>query len=177
MKPADNPTQAEIQYDWNASLGSALTQRVEVRRQKWTIKRRELELMAARLNRRPRLDALTIYRWRGLGDHWIGDRSPTNSFETVYQNIFEGDYQEWQAGMELSYPVGFRQASAAVRFAQLNLARECAVLKEQELRISHDLGNAARQMDRAYCRSRPTTTESRRTKSRSKCFALDTMRA
>ncbi len=150
MKPADNPTQAEVHYDWNASLGSALTQRVEVRRQKWTIKRRELELMAARLNRRPRLDALTIYRWRGLGDHWIGDRSPTNSFETVYQNIFEGDYQEWQAGMELSYPVGFRQASAAVRFAQLNLARECAVLKEQELRISHDLSNAARQLERSY---------------------------
>jgi len=43
-----------------------------------------------------------------------------------------------------------RQASAAVRHAQLNLAREVAVLKEQQLRISHDLSNAARQISRSY---------------------------
>ncbi len=150
FKPVDHPTQAEIEYDWESALGSALTHRVEVRRQKWTIKRRELELVAARLNRRPRLDAVTQYRWRGLGDHLIGDRDPVNASESWYQSLLEGDYQDWRAGLELSYPVGFRQASAAVRFAQLNLARETAMLKEQELRISHDLSNATRQMDRSY---------------------------
>ncbi len=150
IKPSDTPIQAEVVSDWERALGDAITQRVEIRRQKWNIKRRELELVAARLNRRPRLDALTQYRWRGLGDHFIGSRNPTNSFESVYQNIFEGDYQEWQAGVELSYPVGFRQASAAVRHAQLSLARECAILREQELRISHDLSTAQRQVARSY---------------------------
>lgn len=150
IKPTSRPIQAQIVYDWNGAIGDALTQRVEVRRQKWSIKRRELELIAARQNRRPRLDALTQYRWRGLGDHLIGAENPSFEFESLYQNITGGQYQEWQAGLELSYPVGFRQASVAVRNAQWNLVREQALLKEQELRISHDLSTAAREISRNY---------------------------
>lgn len=150
IRPSDEPVQAEVMYDWEASLCDALTRRVEVRRQEWTIKRRELELIASRMNKRPRLDALTQYRWRGLGDHLIGARNPNNQFESLAQNLSEGNFQEWQAGFEGSYAVGLRQASSAVRHAQLNLAREMALLKEQQLRISHDLSNAARQISRSY---------------------------
>ncbi len=82
IKPSDQPLQAEVTFDWQASLSDALTRRVEIRRQEWTIKRRELELIASRLNKRPRLDALTQYRWRGLGDHLIGARNPNNQFES-----------------------------------------------------------------------------------------------
>ncbi|HUP77084.1 MAG TPA: hypothetical protein VM260_00895, partial [Pirellula sp.] len=49
-----------------------------------------------------------------------------------------------------SYAVGLRQASAAVRHAQLNLAKDMTILKEQQLRISHDLSNASRQISRSY---------------------------
>ena len=150
IKPSDEPLQAEVAFDWEASLCDALTRRVEVRRQEWTIKRRELELIASRLNKRPRLDALTQYRWRGLGDHLIGARNPNNQFESLAQSITEGNFQEWQAGFDWSYAVGLRQASAAVRHAQLNLARDMTILKEQQLRISHDLSNASRQISRSY---------------------------
>lgn len=150
IKPTQAPMEGLVVYDWDSSLGDALTRRVEVRRQKWTIKRRELELVAARLNKRPRLDMLSLYRYRGLGDHLIGSNDPTNQFDNLYQNILTGDYQEWQSGVELSYPVGLRAASNAISNAQWNLTREQALLKEQELRISHDLSNASRQIDRAY---------------------------
>lgn len=150
LKPVSEPMQGEVIYDWNAAIGDALTNRVEIRRQKWQVKRRELELIAARMNRRPNLDFLGLYRYRGLGDNLIGNRSATNSFDNLYQNIFEGDYQEWQAGFELSYPVGFRQASTAVANARWNLSREKAVLQEQELKITHDLSNSARLVKRAY---------------------------
>ena len=150
IKPSDEPILAEVSFDWQASVCDALTQRVEVRRQEWTIKRRELELIASRLNRRPRLDALTQYRWRGLGDHLIEERDRDNQFNSLVQNILEGNFQEWQAGFEWQYNVGLRQASAAVRHAQLNLAREMSVLKEQQLRISHDLSNASRQIVSSY---------------------------
>jgi hypothetical protein len=109
-----------------------------------------LELIASRLNRRPRLDALTQYRWRGLGDHLIEERDRDNQFNSLVQNILEGNFQEWQAGFEWQYNIGLRQASAAVRHAQLNLAREMSVLKEQQLRISHDLSNASRQIVNTY---------------------------
>ena len=150
IKPSDQPLEAEVTFDWEASLSDALTRRVEVRRQEWTIKRRELELIASRLNKRPRLDALTQYRWRGLGDHLIGSRNPNNQFASLSQNITEGNFQEWQAGFDWNYAVGLRQASAAVRHAQLNLAKDMTVLQEQQLRISHDLSNAARQVTRSY---------------------------
>lgn len=143
FKPSDEPLQAEVAFDWEASLADALTRRVEVRRQEWTIKRRELELIASRLNRRPKLDVLSQYRFRGLGDHLIGSTS-------LAQNITTGNFQEWQTGFDWSYNVGLRQASAAVRHAQLNLAKEMTVLKEQQLRISHDLSNASRQISRSY---------------------------
>jgi len=150
IRPSDEPLQAEVAFDWEASLCDAMTRRVEVRRQEWTIKRRELELIASRLNKRPRLDVLTQYRWRGLGDHLIGGRDPNSQFESLLQNVTEGNFQEWQAGFDWSYNVGLRQASAAVRHAQLNLAREMTVLKEQQLQISHDLSNASRQISRSY---------------------------
>ncbi len=150
IKPVQTPMEGLVVYDWNSSLGDALVRRAEVRRQKWTIKRRELELVAARLNRRPRLDMLNLYRYRGLGDHLIGSNDPTNDFDNLYQNILTGSYQEWQSGVELSYPVGLRAASNAIANAQWNLTREQALLREQELRISHDLSNASRQIDRAY---------------------------
>lgn len=150
IKPIDEPLQAEVVVDWDRAVSDALFHRVEVRRQKWTIKQRELELVAARLNRRPQLDAVTSYSWRGLGDHLINSRDPANDFRSVYQSLLTGDYQEWRAGLEFSTPVGMRQASAAVRNAQLNLARDVAVLKEQELRITHDIATALRRLEQSY---------------------------
>lgn len=148
IKPITEPQSVKVVFDWQSALDQSLSRRVEVRRQQWSVKRRELELVAARLNRRPRLDFLGTYRWRGLGDHLIG--SETGQLDNLYGSITTGDYQEWTAGMELSLPVGLRRASVAVSHAQLNLARERALLSETELRVSHDLANAAREVSRAY---------------------------
>ncbi|MEM8733943.1 MAG: TolC family protein, partial [Planctomycetota bacterium] len=69
---------------------------------------------------------------------------------SMYQSIFSGDFQEWYAGIEFGYSVGFRRAGAAISNARWNLSKERAVLREQELRISHDLSNTAREVKRNY---------------------------
>ncbi len=152
IRPVDLPLSAPLQFDWYQALADATTNRVEVRRQKWTIKRRELELLASRLNRRARLDAVTLYRWRGLGDHLIDFSNPNagDPYPSLAQSVTDGNFQEWQAGLEWNYNVGLRQASAAARNAQLSLVRDTTILREIELRISHDLSNAQRQIDRSY---------------------------
>ena len=150
IKPIDKPILAEVDFDWYSAVGDAMVHRVEVRRQKWLVKRRELELLASRLNRRARLDAVTLYRVRGLGDHLIGARNPDDQFESLAQNFTEGNFQEWQAGFEWRYNIGLRRASVAQQNAQLNLARENSVMTELELRIIHDLSNASRSITRAY---------------------------
>jgi outer membrane protein TolC len=150
IKPTTEPSNAEIVFDWDRALGQALTRRVEIRRQQWNVKRRELELTAARLNRRPRLDFVGQYRTRGLGDHLIGDSDPSDPRDNLYSSITGGNFNEWQAGMELTFPVGLRTASTAIAHARLNVARERALLDETELRVSHDLSTAARELRRAH---------------------------
>lgn len=138
IKPTTEPTDARVIFDWDSALSQALKRRVEVRQQKLLVQRRELELTAAKLNYRPRLDFLGQYRYQGIGDHLVPG---------FYENLFDGNYQEWQAGIELSYPVGFRAAGSAVAHAKLNLKREHAVLEQTEYQISHLLSNAARDVE------------------------------
>ena len=47
-------------------------------------------------------------------------------------------------------PLGGSQEHAAVRNAQLNLARERAILDDQEQEVVHELSNAVGEVDRAY---------------------------
>jgi len=146
IHPTTDPVDAKISFDWQSALSQALSRRVEIRRQRLNVKRREMELYAARLNKRPQLDFLGLYRVRGLGDHLLG-REGDGGLDNLFAEISSGQYEEWQAGLELTLPVGLRAASVAVAHAKLNLQRERALLSETELRISHDLTSAARQLD------------------------------
>jgi hypothetical protein len=141
----------KVLFDWSEVTNEALVRRVELRRQKWVIKRRELELAAARNYLLPHLDAVGSYRWRGLGDTLIAKRGvPLDRFDEAYDNLLNGYYQEWQVGMEFSMPFGFRKGHAAVRNAQIKLARERAILDEQEREVMLGLTNAVAEVDRAW---------------------------
>ena len=149
IRPATEPSTAKIIFPWQPAVNESYFRRVELRRQKWQIKRRELELVAARNYIKPRLDAVALYRFRGLGDDLIRSPGPTG-FESAYQNLTTGDFQEWQVGLQFDVPIGFRREFTALRNAELQLARERAVLKEQEFRVSHELSQAIREVERAF---------------------------
>jgi hypothetical protein len=147
IRPADEPTPAKVSFDWRHTVCEALVRNVDLRRQKWRVKEKELELISAKNYVLPRLDAVGQYRWRGLGnDYWGTARTP-GEFDNAMQNLTGGDFQDWQFGLEFSLPIGFRKQLAGVRHAQLNLARERSVLREQELEVSHQLGSAIRDLE------------------------------
>ena len=109
--------------------------RAELRRQKWNIRRRELELIASKNFLMPRFDAVGRYRWRGFGDDLTGNESGgLGQFNSAYGNLATGNFQEWQLGLEFSVPIGFRQAHAGVRNAELVLARERALVARSAAR-------------------------------------------
>ena len=172
LRPADEPAMAEVVFEWDEILTEGLVRRVELRRQKWQIKRRELELVAAKNYLKPRLDAVGRYRWRGLGHDLLNPDGGTGGFDNAYGTLTGGDFQEWQLGVELTAPLGFRQAHAAVRNAELMLARERAVLSEQERSVSHDLSSAYAELQRAYLVSQ--TNYNRRLAAREQLLALRT---
>ena len=67
LRPTEEPEMAEVIFDWGEVLQEALTRRVELRRQKWNVKSRQLELKAAKNFLLPRLDLVGKYNWNGFG--------------------------------------------------------------------------------------------------------------
>ncbi len=148
IRPQDEPAAVDVVFDWEQSLGEALVRRVELRRQRWAIRRRELELVAARNFLRMRLDTVAQYRWRGFGDKLLGQAATTNN--SAFQDLFIGDLQEWQLGLEWSTPIGNRVGHSAVRHAQWQLARQRALYREQEREVVRQLSASFSELDRAY---------------------------
>jgi outer membrane protein TolC len=154
IRPIDEPTTAQVHFDWASIHAEALTSRVELRRERWQLKRRELELIAARNQMLPRLDAVGRYRWLGAGDELIDSNGtgvpPFGPNSNAFEVLTGGDYQEWEVGLQFTMPLGFRQAMTTVRHHQLLLARERAVLQDLELEVTHQLGDAVRDVDLNY---------------------------
>ena len=154
IRPKDEPIAAKIEFDWCQITAEATTRRAELRRQKWIVRRRELELIASKNHLLPRLDAVGRYRWRGFGDDLFPidpkPAPPNGRFDAAYDNLTSGDFQEWQLGFELNVPMGFRQGHVAERNAELLLSRERAILRDQQREVVHEVADAVGEMDRAY---------------------------
>src|SRR5690349_2333200 len=108
MRPIDEPITAEIEMDWHQLLTESMSRREELRRQRRLIQRREFELTATRNLLKPQLDVVGLYRWRGFG-HDLIELGEDPQFGNAVNNLTSGNYQEWQLGMELSLPIGYRR--------------------------------------------------------------------
>ncbi len=150
IRPSDEPFPASVLFDWGSVSTEALARRAELRRQRWQIKRRELELLATRNFLLPRLDVYGLYRFRGFGDSLLDPTRQAMQFNNAFQDLTTGNFQEWQAGLQFSMTLGFRQAHAAMRNQELQLVRQRALLRAQEQEVLYDLANAVGEMDRAF---------------------------
>lgn len=139
MRPSDEPTTAAFHPSWETSLTEALTQRVELRRQKWNIKSLELQLCAAESLTNPRFDFVSGYHVNGIGDDLLGHYNSPNQFASVYGAMTGGNFTGWNLGVEFSMPLGFRAAHAQVRNVELRLAKARDTLQAQEIDISHEI--------------------------------------
>lgn len=148
IRPSSEPVVAPITLDWDISQEQAKSRRVELRRQKWTIRQREMELIAARHLNKWRVDLVGNYGFRGFGDNLIGSRSRESG--SAIEDLTSGDLDDWGVGLELNGPLGLRAGHLAVRNAELNLIRARTILNEQERQIVHDLNASFTEVDRAF---------------------------
>ncbi|MCG8449609.1 MAG: TolC family protein, partial [Pirellulales bacterium] len=156
LRPDDEPLTAPVYFDWSEITREAVLRRVELRRQRFETRRRELELIASKNHLLPSLDAVGRYRWRGFGRSLL-DTSGTNPrFDNAYEDLTSGDFQEWQLGVELNVPIGYRRAFTANRNAELQLCRARAVLREQEHYVLHEVASNTAEMERAFVVSQTT---------------------
>ena len=161
IRPSDEPTTARISFDWQQSVVETLSRSAELRRQKWVIKQKELELTAAKNLLLPRLDLVGRWRFLGMGQELINQNyqsynangpDPLNGTD-AYSTLLGGQFQEWQAGAQFTMPLGFRRELATVRNHQLQLTRERARLQDEELEASHALVEAVRNVDTNFALS------------------------
>ncbi len=159
LKPSDKPDTTPVVFDWEESVISAMENRPETRRQRWVLKQRELQLIASKNFLLPRLDVVGRYRLRGLGrdltggEPWqdvIDSNDNNNGVSGAFADLGSLNFQEWQLGVELRTPVGFRQAHAGVRNAELATQRARMILEEQERKILLDLSNAVADVRRSW---------------------------
>ena len=73
--PGREPALAPVDFDWSAVAWEALVRREELRRQRWIVQSRQLEMAAARNFLLPNLDLVARYRLRGFG-HELTDSDP-----------------------------------------------------------------------------------------------------
>ena len=152
IRPSQEPIQAKVVFDWQESHDEALFRNVELRQQKWAIKRRQLELKLARHNTLPQVNLVALYRWLGYGDDLISAERKGLNFvapgSTAWDGLTEGNHQELRVGIDIRPPrIGARQELAAVRNAQLNLKRDLVRLEDMELNTSHLLTSAMKNLD------------------------------
>jgi hypothetical protein len=151
IRPADEPSMAEYNFDWSLVIDEAVMHRPELQKQNLAVRKRELELLAAKNYLNPRLDAVGRYRVRGFGDDLIagGNQGGTQPASSV-GNLFGGDHQEWAVGVEFTVPLGFRKAHAAVTNAELGLHRERILQREQQREVVSGLAGAFTDKERAW---------------------------
>jgi len=155
IRPKDAPTAAEVHFDWVDVRTESLVRSPELRQQKWRIKQRELELIAARNQLLPRLNADLLYRWVGVGDDLINaDRNGIDfpdAGSTAFDSLTGGNFQEAVLGLEFTPPqFGARRPLAAIRHSQLQVARANAQLEDMELQQVHLLATAWRNVKYRY---------------------------
>jgi len=154
ITPVDVPSAAKLELDWESSLLESLSNRHELRRQKWEIRSLELQLRASENLSRPRLDFVSQYTVNGLGNHLNGSQDDDGvtdvGYNSFYESISQGSNKSWTTGLSFSMPLGLRLARAQVRNYELRLRKARAVLARQEEEIGYELSDAIVNMEQNY---------------------------
>jgi outer membrane protein TolC len=152
--PADTPNLAPYKPDWGTALNETMN-RPELRMARLDLKAQQLNLMVQQNNVRPDLRFFASYNVNGIGNRIDGPgpvafinnqgqeaQQPGNAFAQFADNKFNNS----TIGLRFDYPLGYRDAHAALKVAQLNLARSHVVLKNQERKAELFLGSIYQQL-------------------------------
>jgi outer membrane protein TolC len=145
LVPSDTPTLAPYHPDWCTALNEALALRPELIEAREELKTRQLDLINEKNLLLPDLRFTSTYGITGIGDRLDGP-SPDNALA----NLASDHFTNWSMGLQLTVPIGFRDAHAGVRVARLNLARSYIILRDQEYRATRFLTQTYRLLFERY---------------------------
>ncbi len=155
IRPADEPSEARVHFDWCDVHSEALLRSVELRRQKWAIKSAQLEMMSAKNQLLPQLDVTAFYRWLGVGDQLAAANRSGISFPNPGSNALEeltgGGFQEVGVRAEFTpQAIGSRRALAGIRNRQIQLVKLQEEMREKEMFVVDNLTSSWRNMESTF---------------------------
>ncbi len=178
LRPAEEPEMAEVVFDWDEVLQEALSRRVEIRRQKWNVKSRQLEIKrrqklpvaSARLGgplQLERLRSRSVPATQPGCRHKGSDRPESEpavplsklAISTMPMTTCSAAISKaGQRGSNFRCRSGFRRGHAAVTNAEFRLARDVAILRGKNAKSSTTSAMRLRKPSGHTRWSRRTTT-------------------
>ncbi len=139
--PVTPPGDQLIVIDWARTLQLAEDNRCDLIELKLVVEADERQLQLARNTALPQVDATGRYRFNGLEG-----RTPSGDYLVARP----GDFTGWQLGIDVTLPLGQREARADLRARELALARDRANLHERLRQASNALALSYRNLDQYY---------------------------
>jgi len=146
ITPVDEPTFVPFKPDWTQIVQEAYqyTPQLIVARQE--LKARQLDILNQKNLRRPDLRLLTSYDLAGLGPRLDGAGERDNAFRSLASNQFNN----WQVGLRFEMPIGFRDANALVRQAQINMKSSYLQMLDAERKTSEFLAAQYQRVEQTH---------------------------
>jgi len=159
IMPKDRPTAEPVEVDVVKATEKALESRTDMVAARKNLENLDTGLRLARNQTLPALDLTASYGGVGVGGTQILDESGrplTPPIEGGYGDALSSaagrDFPTWTVGVNLSYPILNRQASAASARARIARDQAQASLRRLELQVATDVRSAGRAVETNFKR-------------------------
>ncbi len=125
LAPTDTPDPISADLDWQCARQEAAEHRPELKQIHEDVKAAELSLTKANELLKPDLRVYSKYDVNGLA----------SGLGSSYANLFREGRPEWEVGVHMQIPIGFREGHAEVKRAQLAIAQLLTALHDQEEKL------------------------------------------
>jgi outer membrane protein TolC len=176
LVPLDTPTLAPYKPDWDTAVNETLSLRPELIIAREDLKVRQLDLIRERNNLLPDLRLNGGYNIHGIGQDLTGSGvlAPNANGETLPNNALRSlastHFTDWNVGLTLNMPIGYRNAHASIRQARLRLAEGYLQLRDNEDKATRFLALAYRTILEQY-----NTIQARRAEREAYALELQTL--
>jgi outer membrane protein TolC len=154
--PCDAPTTAPYIPDWCSALEEAINLRPELIALRQEVKLRQLDMELQKNFLKPDLRFVSRYGISGLGSTLTGPGTEfdatTGQFRpaAALRNLATTNFSDWNLGLTLNVPLGYRYEHASLRRARLALAQAGAALASEENKAQSYLTKTYRDLFEKY---------------------------
>jgi outer membrane protein len=155
LVPTELPVFQTAQIDVDVAVRNALERRTDLLQTRKTLEANDINVRYYRNQSLPDVTATLDYGLTGLGGTRFirgpgipGDviGQAARSFGSVLGDLFGNQYPSWTLGLNVSYPIGVSSQEASLARTRLQYSQERTRLRSQELQVTSEVRNAARQV-------------------------------